>query len=96
MKGRLLATIIIVLFAAGIVTLNLNSAAWAKDDNEINSKDSFSISENTNRDTGTNSPVSRNTQNSNSYNCESKDECQKILDNNAMDMLNNLLKATRP
>ena len=40
-KARLLTTIPIVLFVAGIVTLNLNSAAWAKDDDKINSNDSF-------------------------------------------------------
>ena len=41
MKARLLTTIPIVLFVAGIVTLNLNSSVWAKDDDKINSNDSF-------------------------------------------------------
>ena len=41
MKARLLATISIALFVAGIVTLNLNSFVWAKDDDKINSNDSF-------------------------------------------------------
>ena len=41
MKGRLLTTISIVLFVAGIVTLNLNSSVWAKDDDKINFNDSF-------------------------------------------------------
>ena len=40
-KARLLTTISIVLFVAGIVTLNLNSSVWAKDDDKINSNDSF-------------------------------------------------------
>ena len=40
-KARLLTTIPIVLFVAGIVTLNLNSSVWAKDDDKINSNDSF-------------------------------------------------------
>ena len=40
-KASLLTTIPIVLFVAGIVTLNLNSSVWAKDDDKINSNDSF-------------------------------------------------------
>jgi hypothetical protein len=40
-KARLLTTIPIVLFVAGIITLNLNSSVWAKDDDKINSNDSF-------------------------------------------------------
>ena len=47
-----------------MVTLNLNSAVWAKDDSKINSKDSFKISENTNRDINTQTNDDRNTQTS--------------------------------
>ena len=49
-KGRFLATISIALFVAGIVTLNLNSAVWAKDYYNTASKDSFRMSEMKNGD----------------------------------------------
>ena len=54
MKARLLATISIVLFVAGIVTMNLNSAVWAKDDYKTDSKDTFKMSEMTNGKVNTN------------------------------------------
>ena len=97
MKGRLLTTISIVLFVAGIVTLNLNSAVWAKDDSKINSKDSFKISENTNRDINTQTNDDGNTETSTqrSNNCDPEPQCHKNLDN-AMGMLNDLIKPTLP
>jgi hypothetical protein len=82
-KRRLLATISIVLFVAGVVTLNLNSAVWAKDDYKTNSKDSFGMSESTNKG------------NYGSDDCDSIPQCKKTLDN-AMDTVNNLKKPTPP
>ena len=114
MKGRLLTTISIVLFVAGIVTLNLNSAVWAKDYYSFNSKNSFrdfemingkvntKTNDNGNTQTNDNGNTKTNdngniqsdsgnfqTNNNGSNNCDSK--CRKTLDN-AMDMLNNLIK----
>ena len=91
MKGHLLSTISIVLFVVGIVTLNLNSAVWAKDDYKTDSKNSFGMSENTNRNINTKIPDNGNIQTSNpdgSYNCDSNPQCKKALDN-GMGMLNN-------
>ena len=48
-----------------MVTLNLNSAVWAKDDSKTNSKDSFKISENTVRDTHTQTTNSQANNNEN-------------------------------
>jgi hypothetical protein len=81
-----------------MVTLNLNSAVWAKDDSKINSKESFKISENTNNrdiNTQSNNTQANNNENINTgSNCDSP-QCQKTLDN-AMGMLNNLMKPTLP
>ena len=121
MKGRLLTTISIVLFVAGIVTLNLNSAVWAKDDDKINSNDSFRMfdiidgkentqtndngntqtndngntqtNDNGNYQSGADGNYQTNTQRSN--NCDPELQCLKNLDN-AMGMLNDLLKPTLP
>ena len=96
MKQHLLATTFIVLFVAGIVTLNLNSAVWAKDDNKINSKDNFRMfdiidgKENTQtNDNGNTQTDSTNLKinNKGSHSCDS--ECQKTIDD-AMDMIDNL------
>ena len=97
MKGHLLVTTSVVVLLAVMVTLNLNLAVWAKDDNKINSKDSFRISENTNRDINTqsNNAQTNNNENINTGpNCDSP-QCKKTLDN-AMGMLNNLMKPTLP
>ena len=92
MKGHLLVITSIGLFVAGIVTLNLNSAVWAKDDSKINSKDSFTISENTNRDIHTQTNNNNEITHTGS-NCDSP-QCKKALD--AMGMLNNLMKPILP
>ena len=113
MKGRLLTTISIVLFVAGIVTLNLNSAVWAKDYYSSDSKNTFRDSEmingkvntktndngntqtndNGNYQSGADGNYQTNTQRSN--NCDPELQCLKNLDN-AMGMLNDLLKPTLP
>jgi len=96
-KRSLLATITIVLFVAGIVTLNLNSTVWAKGDYKTDSN-SFGMSDSTNRDINTKTNDNGNIETSNndgSSNCDSNPQCQKTLDN-AMGMLNNLMKPTLP
>mgnify|MGYP003575085298 CR=1 FL=1 len=117
MTGRLLATISIVLFVAGIVTLNLNSAVWAKSESTSDSKSNFRYSEmingkdntKTNDNGNTQSNDNGNTQSNDngntqsndngnmqtSNNCDSKIECQKILDN-AMGMLQSFTESTFP
>jgi hypothetical protein len=45
-RARLLTLISIALIAAGIVTLNLDWAVWAKDNTDSTSKSRYSISEN--------------------------------------------------
>jgi hypothetical protein len=45
MKARLLATVSIALLMAGIVTVNLNSAVWAKDYSSHTSKHSYKSTE---------------------------------------------------
>ena len=121
MKGRLLTTISIVLFVAGIVTLNLNSAVWAKDYYSSDSKNTFRDSEmingkvntktNDNGNTQTNDNGNTQTNDNGKYqsggdgnyqtnsdgssDCDSNPQCQKTLDN-AMGMLNNLIKPTLP
>ena len=47
MKGHLVVITSIIL-VAGLVTLNLNSAAWSKDDHKTDSKKTFRMSENIN------------------------------------------------
>ena len=97
MKRHLLVTTSVVLLLAVMVTLNLNSAVWAKDDSKINSKDSFKISENTVRDIHTQTTNSQANNNENiktGSNCDSP-QCQKTLDN-AMGMMNNLKKPILP
>jgi len=82
-KGRLLATISIVLFVAGLVTLNINAAAWAKDDYKSDSKNTFGMSDSTTRG------------NDQSDGCNSIPQCEKTLDE-AMKRINNLPKPTLP
>ena len=98
MKGHLLVITSLVLFVAGIVTLNLNSAVWAKDDYKTDSKNSFGMSDSTNRDINTKTNDHGDIQTSNndgSSNCDSNPQCQKTLDN-AMGMLNNLITPILP
>jgi hypothetical protein len=64
-KALLLATISMVLFVSGLVTLNFNSVTWAKDD----SKDTFGMSDSTNKG------------NDRSDGCESIPQCKSTLDN---------------
>ena len=97
MKGHLLVITSVVLLLAVMVTLNLNSAVWAKDDYKTDSN-SFGMSDSTNRDINTKTNDNGNIQTSNndgSSNCDSHPQCQKTLDN-AMGMLNNLMKPTLP
>jgi hypothetical protein len=47
-KGHLVVITSIILLVAGLVTLNLNSAAWAKDDHKTDSEKTFRISKNIN------------------------------------------------
>jgi len=44
-KGHLLAIISIVLFVASMVTMNLNSTVWAKDESNSTSTSRYTISE---------------------------------------------------
>ena len=82
---------------AGIVTLNLNSAVWAKDYYNTDSKNTFRHSEMINGKVNTMTNDNGNTQTSNlrSFNCDPEPECRKTF-NNVMDMLGNLPKATTP
>ena len=92
MKVHLVVITSIILLVAGIVTLNLNSAAWAKDDHKTDSEKTFRMSENINGKEnnkindygndqsdadGTYQKYQTNT--GSSSNCDS--ECQKYLDN---------------
>jgi hypothetical protein len=110
-KGRLLTTISIVLFVAGVVTLNLNSAVWAKDYYSSDSKNTFRDSEMINGKVNTKTNDYGNTQTNDYGNDQSggdgnyqtntdgssdcDSECGKTLDN-TMGMLNNLIKPTLP
>ena len=98
MKRHLLVTTSVVLLLAVMVTLNLNSAVWAKDDSKTNSKESFKISENTNNrdiNTQSNNTQANNNENINTgSNCDSP-QCKKALDN-TLGMLNNLITPILP
>ena len=86
-----------------MVTLNLNSAVWAKDDSGSDSQYNYRHSEIINGKENTKSNDNGNIQSNDngniqtSYNgtsnCDS--QCQKDLDN-AMGTLNNLIKPTLP
>ena len=73
MKGRLLTTISIVLFVAGIVTLNLNSAVWAKDYYSSDSKNTFRDSEMINGKVNTKTNDNGNTQTNDYGNTQTND-----------------------
>ena len=73
MKRRLLATISIVLFVAGIVTLNLNSAVWAKDYYSSDSKNTFRHSEMINGKVNTKTNDNGNTQTNDNGNTQTND-----------------------
>ena len=73
MKGRLLTTISIVLFVAGIVTLNLNSAVWAKDYYSSDSKNTFRHSEMINGKVNTKTNDNGNTQTNDNGNTQTND-----------------------
>ncbi len=72
-KARLLTTIPIVLFVAGIVTLNLNSSVWAKDDDKINSNDSFRMFDIIDGKENTQTSDNGNTQTSDNGNTQTND-----------------------
>jgi hypothetical protein len=72
-KGRLLTTISIVLFVAGIVTLNLNSAVWAKDYYSSDSKNTFRDSEMINGKVNTQTNDNGNTQTNDYGNTQTND-----------------------
>jgi hypothetical protein len=102
-KGHLLVITSVVLFLAVMVTMNLNSAVWAKDDYRTDSKSSFSMSEmtngdvksqtNDNGDSQTNSQINRNPDASN--NCDANSQCGKTI-GNVMGTLNNIINASIP
>jgi hypothetical protein len=100
-KARILATISIVLIAAGIITLNLNSPVWAKDSSRSDSQSNIRYSETIDGNDNTKTNDNGNTQSNDngnmqtSNNCDSKIECQKILDN-AMGMLQSFIEPTFP
>ena len=73
MKGRLLTTISIVLFVAGIVTLNLNSAVWAKDYYSSDSKNTFRDSEMINGKVNTKTNDNGNTKTNDNGNTKTND-----------------------
>ena len=73
MKGRLLTTISIVLFVAGIVTLNLSSAVWAKDYYSSDSKNTFRDSEMINGKVITKTNDNGNTQTNDNGNTQTND-----------------------
>ena len=103
MKGYLLVITFVVLFVAGMVTLNLNSAVAVQDDHKSTSKSSYTISEQTNGDvksqtndngdSQTNSQTNRNPDASN--NCDANSQCGKTI-GNVMGTLNNIINASIP
>ena len=103
MKGYLLVINFVVLFVAGMVTLNLNSAVAVQDDHKSTSKSSYTISEQTNGDvksqtndngdSQTNSQTNRNPDASN--NCDANSQCGKTI-GNVMGTLNNIINASIP
>ena len=103
MKGYLLVITFVVLFVAGMVTLNLNSAVAVQDDHKSTSKSSYTISEQTNGDvksqtndngdSQTNSQTNRNPDSSN--NCDANSQCGKTI-GNVMGTLNNIINASIP
>ena len=107
MKGHLLVITSVVLFLAVMVTLNLNSAVWAKDDYKTDSKSSYQTylnmtngdvksQTNDNGDSQTNDNDPKLIDNPDaSNNCDANSQCGKTI-GNVMGTLNNLINASIP
>lgn len=72
-KRHLLATISIVLLLAVMVTLNLNSAVWAKDDSSTDSKNTFRHTEMINGKVNTQTNDNGNIQTNDNGNTQTND-----------------------
>jgi hypothetical protein len=112
-KGHILVTTSVVLLLAVMVTLNLNSAVWAKDGYKtdlktfrhsemINGKVNTDTNGNGNAQSSDNGNIQTSSDNGNiqtssdrSFNCKPEPECRKTF-NDAMGMLNSLIKPTLP
>jgi hypothetical protein len=89
-KRRLLATISIVLFVTGIVTLNLNSAVWAKDYHNTDSKNTFRHSEMINGKVNTMTNDKGNTQTNDNGNTQTNDNGNTQTNDNGNTQTSNL------